>query len=157
MTWGLGAGLRCHATNSMTGERLEFCDTNILVYAHDVTAGAKRSTAVALLDDLCLDDRCRLSPQVLSEFYVNVTRKLPHRLEPAEAFAIVIDLAACVRVPTMAEDVVAAIELARTRQLSLWDALIIRSALRARAAVLWSEDLQDRARYDELEVRNPFI
>lgn len=140
----------------MNGEAAEFCDTNILVYAHDVTAGAKRVTAAMLLDDLCREDRCRLSPQVLSEFYVNVTRKLPHRLEPTEAFAIVVDLAACVRTATTGEDVLAAIELAQVRQLSLWDALVVISALKSGAAVLWSEDLQDRARYDGLEVRNPF-
>jgi predicted nucleic acid-binding protein len=97
------------------------------------------ATAAVLLDDLCREDRCWLSPQVLSEFCANVTRKLPHRLEPAEALAIVVDLAACVRTATMRED-----------------ALIVTSALRSGAAVLWSEDLQDRARYDGLAVRNPF-
>jgi len=42
-------------------------------------------------------------------------------------------------------------------QLSYWDALIVESALRAGASILYSEDLQHGMRFDSLEVRNPFL
>jgi len=53
-----------------------FVDTNILIYAHDLDAGAKRTVAAALLQDLWATRLGMLSTQVLQEFYVNVTRKI---------------------------------------------------------------------------------
>src|SRR2546430_12568253 len=53
-----------------------FVDTNILIYAHDVDAGAKRSRAAEKLRQLWESGAGRLSVQVLQEFYVNVTQKL---------------------------------------------------------------------------------
>src|SRR5438874_9832307 len=48
-----------------------FVDTNILIYAHDVDAGAKRSRAAEKLRQLWESGAGRLSVQVLQEFYVN--------------------------------------------------------------------------------------
>jgi predicted nucleic acid-binding protein len=53
-----------------------FVDSNILVYAHDADAGAKRERAVHKLQVLWESDTGTISVQVLQEFYVNVTRKL---------------------------------------------------------------------------------
>ena len=53
-----------------------FVDTNILVYAHDSTAGEKHIRAVRALDRLWDDQTGRISVQVLQECYVTVTKKL---------------------------------------------------------------------------------
>jgi predicted nucleic acid-binding protein len=53
-----------------------FVDSNILIYAHDADAGAKRASAVEALRQLWDSGGGRMSVQVLQEFYVNVTRKL---------------------------------------------------------------------------------
>jgi predicted nucleic acid-binding protein len=45
-----------------------FIDTNVLVYAHDVDAGQKRTVADALLRDLWNAGLGVLSMQVLQEF-----------------------------------------------------------------------------------------
>jgi hypothetical protein len=53
-----------------------FVDTNILLYAHDVDAGEKHERAKHALEELWAERSGVLVPQVLQEFYVNVTRKL---------------------------------------------------------------------------------
>jgi predicted nucleic acid-binding protein len=60
----------------MSGNR-QFVDTNILVYAHDVTAGDKHSRARALVEELWDTRQGCLSVQVLQEFFVTTTRKIP--------------------------------------------------------------------------------
>jgi len=48
----------------------QFIDTNILVYAHDISAGIKNRKARALLVDLWHSRKGCLSIQVLQEFEV---------------------------------------------------------------------------------------
>ena len=59
----------------MSGNR-RFVDTNILLYAHDDSAGDKRDQARALVEQLWESRDGCLSVQVLQEFFVNVTRKI---------------------------------------------------------------------------------
>lgn len=135
---------------------LQFVDTNVLVYAHDRTAGDKRDRAVELLAGLFAEDRCAVSIQVLQEFYVTVSGKLQGTIPAAEAAEIVADLATLrTHAPTGA-DVLAAIDLRRRLPVSFWDAMILRSAAALGCGVVWSEDLAHGGRYDDVEVRNPF-
>jgi predicted nucleic acid-binding protein len=75
----------------MSAER-QFVDTNVLVYAHDRSAGEKHLRARALLAELWDSQAGCLSIQVLQEFYVNITRKVTRPLNPADARQIVADL-----------------------------------------------------------------
>ena len=59
----------------MTGK--VFVDTNILIYAHDVEAGIRHDRALNLIKDLWQKGCGVVSVQVLQEFYVNITRKIP--------------------------------------------------------------------------------
>jgi len=68
----------------MSGNR-QFVDTNILVYAHDDSAGAKRDRARALVEQLWESRDGCLSVQVLQEFFVSVTRKIAKRLDAETA------------------------------------------------------------------------
>jgi predicted nucleic acid-binding protein len=54
-----------------------FVDSNILIYAHDLDAGAKHLRAAACLRELWDAGSGRMSTQVLQEFCVNLTRKIP--------------------------------------------------------------------------------
>lgn len=66
---------------------VEFCDTNVLLYAYDSTAPTdKRQRAQALVLRLWTTRSGCLSTQVLSEYYVNLRRRLG---DPALARAIV--------------------------------------------------------------------
>jgi predicted nucleic acid-binding protein len=60
-------------------------DTNVLVYAYDQTDGSKRSVASEVLKIVGGNGTGALSTQVLSEFFVTVTRKIPTPLSHTEA------------------------------------------------------------------------
>ena len=75
----------------MSGNR-QFVDTNVLVYAHDVTAGDKHGHARALVEELWNTREGRLSVQVLEEFFVTTTRKIPKPLDAPAAARIIGDL-----------------------------------------------------------------
>ena len=66
-----------------------FVDTNVLVYAHDVDVRTKHEVAREILRDLWNTGTGLLSPQVLQEFYVTVTRKIATPL-PREAARLVV-------------------------------------------------------------------
>ena len=57
-----------------------FLDTNIIIYAYDVSAKEKHEQARKLLVDLWDSGRGVLSTQVLQEFFVSVTQKIPQPL-----------------------------------------------------------------------------
>ena len=67
-----------------------FVDTNLLVYAHDGSAGVKHEKARELIERLWLDRSGVLSTQVLQELYVSL-RKAPQPMPPAEARQVVAD------------------------------------------------------------------
>ena len=134
----------------------QFLDTNVLVYAHDRSAGEKYRRALNLVEELATRQNGALSIQVLQEFFVTVTTRLPKPLPLHEAAAIVSDLGALPIHAPGVSDVLAAIDLHDRLQVSFWDAMILRSASVLRCAVVWSEDLAHGRGYDDVEVRNPF-
>jgi predicted nucleic acid-binding protein len=133
-----------------------FVDTNILVYAHDISAGGKHEPARALIEQLwATRDGC-LSVQIMQEFFVTVTRKISKPLDVAVAKEIIADLSRWyVRVPA-ADDVLGAIGLHQRTGISFWDAMMVRSAVEIGCGVIYSEDLNHGQIYDGARVENPF-
>lgn len=133
-----------------------FLDTNVVVYAHDTAeqSARKRERAQAVLAngdyDLCV------SAQVLGEFFVTVTRKLPRPLGLSDAADAVAELSALGPVPTDADLVAAAVETSQDAQLSYGDALIVEAAGRADCPVLLTEDLANGAVIRGVRIENPF-
>lgn len=140
----------------MSANPPQFVDTNILIYAHDTSAGAKHDRARALLQALWQERAGSLSIQVLQEFYVNVTRKVAMPMTPEAAAAIIGELAAWPVHRPDVNDVLEAIRLQTSRQLSFWDAMILTSARRLGCATLWSEDMSHGQQYEGVTVINPF-
>jgi predicted nucleic acid-binding protein len=133
-----------------------FVDTNVLLYARDASEPAKQPRAAAWLEHLWRERTGRTSTQVLSEFYVNATRKLRPGLPPAEAWDDVRALFAWRPQPLDASVLEGGRELERRYELSWWDSLIVAAAQAQRCPVLLSEDLQDGAVYGGVTVRSPF-
>jgi predicted nucleic acid-binding protein len=131
-----------------------FLDTNVLLYADDLDAGAKRGTARAILRDAMTAGDGVVSTQVLQEFFVGSTKKLGvdaadarRKVEPLATMDVVrIDLAM----------ILAAIDLSRLHSFSFWDALVVRAAAVAGCSVLLSEDLQEGQVVDGVRIENPF-
>ena len=66
-----------------------FIDTNVLVYAYDSTDLAKQEQAQRVIAEGLTKGEIALSAQVLSEFFVAVTRRIAQPIESAEAREIV--------------------------------------------------------------------
>lgn len=134
----------------------EFCDTNVLAYAYDRSAGVKRDRAKQCIDRLWHQRNGVVSIQVLQELFVTLTRKTTPRLSNQDARIIVEDIATWQVVEPNADDVIEAINAADRWQVSFWDAMILIAAKKAGATAVWSEDLNAGQSYGEVEVRNPF-
>ncbi len=68
----------------MSGNRV-FVDTNVLVYAHDISAAGKHETARKVIADIWDSGNGMISTQVLQEFFVTVTTKIPKPIRHAIA------------------------------------------------------------------------
>jgi predicted nucleic acid-binding protein len=139
----------------MTAESLSFIDTNILVYAHDVDAGEKHATAREMVSELWNTRTGALSTQVLQEFYVTVTRKLPKPLDRTTARQLVREYSRWRMQPIRVSHIVSASEIEERYQLSFWDALIVAAAQHLGAARILSEDLQAGSTIAGIKIQNP--
>jgi len=134
-----------------------FLDTNILIYAYDVSAGNKHKTAKTIMMDLWDSGRGIISIQVLQEFFVNITKKVSRPLEIKLAKDIIKDLLKWEVVTIDGESLLEAIELHVRHQYSLWDSMILKAAQKGGAIILLSEDLKDGQTIDGVTIKNPFM
>jgi predicted nucleic acid-binding protein len=133
-----------------------FVDTNILVYAHDVSAGVKNTTAKQLIQELWANKLGCLSIQVMQEFYVTVTQKVPNPMDNATAIGIIRSLRYWdVHEPSI-DDIINAVDIQLRYKISFWDAMILQSALQLECDLLWSEDLNPGQVYQGIKLINPF-
>jgi predicted nucleic acid-binding protein len=133
-----------------------FLDTNILVYAYDLDEKLKHQIAKDILAD-CWNNRSgTLSTQVLQEFYVTLTRKLPKKLPVHDSREIIRELLSWPIYQITPVDIVKASELEEKYGYTFWDSLIITAAQNTNAEILYSEDMQDRQQLDNLRIINPF-
>ncbi len=140
----------------MSAELLEFVDTNVLVYAYDTTAGSKHDKARDLLSRLWTSRSGSLSVQVLQEFFVTATRKIPSPLVLADARSVIAKLALWQIHAPGPSDVLQAIDIQAAHQLSFWDAMIVHSAATLNCSRVWSEDMKHGGVYRGVSVVNPF-
>ena len=136
---------------------LTFVDSNVLIYAHDTSAGGKREVAAARLADLWRTRAGIISVQVLQELYVNITRKVARPLAKAAVIPLLEAYAKWRIVVPDAATVVQSVRVEERFQLSFWDALIVTSAQMAGAKRLLTEDLQGGQNFDGVVVENPFL
>ena len=134
-----------------------FVDTNILIYAHDLEAGRRHETARARVEDLWHAANGVISVQVLQEFYVNITRKIPVPLPRHIARSLVETYASWDVVVPGPDDILIASEIEARHTLSFWDAMIIAAAVRAGTPTLWTEDLSSGQTIEGIQVVNPLL
>ena len=130
-------------------------DTNILVYAHDTSAGEKHLRAKALVEDLWRSRSGVVSTQVLQELCVNIRRKVKHPVDLRTTREIVADYLSWIVVTNTGEAILDALQIEEHYQISFWDALVIHAAESSGAAVLYSEDLSHGQTYRGVRVINP--
>jgi predicted nucleic acid-binding protein len=132
-----------------------FVDTNILMYAHDTSAGAKHERAKTVIEELWRNRTGVVSTQVLQELAVNLRRKAGRPLDAKAAREIVADYLTWQVVVNGGEAILEAIDIEARHHISFWDALVVHAAQASGAEVLYSEDLADRESYGSVRVMNP--
>jgi len=132
-----------------------FVDTNILMYAHDTSAGVKHERAKALVEELWRDRTGVVSTQVLQELSVNLRKKARRPLDAKATRDIVADYLAWQVIVNGGDSILEAIDLESRYQISFWDALVVQAAQLSGADVLYSEDLSDGQTYGTVRVIDP--
>jgi predicted nucleic acid-binding protein len=132
-----------------------FVDTNILVYAHDLTQGVKHERARVLIAKLWDSGAGVLSTQVLQELCISLRRKAARPLSVEETRKVIEDYASWDIVVNTTESVLEALDIELRYEISFWDALIVQAAGSRGSGVLYSEDLADGQTYGAVRVVNP--
>jgi predicted nucleic acid-binding protein len=133
-----------------------FLDTNILVYAHDASEPLKQAKSRELVCEAVRSGDGVISPQVLSEFFVTVTRKIEVPVAEDKARREIVLLGSLCTVDLDATLVIRALDLRSRWNVNYWDAMILAAAERAVCPTLYSEDLSDGQSYGDVRVVNPF-
>ena len=124
---------------------LEFLDTNVLVYAYDVTDPRKQSVAQDLVKRAVAGEIVA-SSQVLAEFATTLLHKLSPAVR-AEDVITILDTLSPIRLVAIDSGLIRRAVEARARYgLYFWDCMIVAAAERGGCERLWSEDLECRAK-----------
>lgn len=132
-----------------------FVDTNILIYAHDRSAGIKHDRARPVIERLWASGEGVLSTQVLQELCINLRRKIARPLPVDEVRRLIQDYLSWEIVVNAPESVIHALEIEVRYKISFWDALILQAAEQSGAGVLYSEDLAAGQKYGPVRVVDP--
>ncbi|MEE9322550.1 MAG: PIN domain-containing protein [Granulosicoccus sp.] len=134
-----------------------FIDTNILIYTFDRSSPSKRKTAISLVETALASGLGCISFQVVQECLNVLTRKfrVPLDAEQARNYLQTTLMPVC-RVHSSIPLYERAIDLHERWQFSLYDTLILASALEANCSILFSEDMQHKQKIESLVVINPF-
>ncbi len=135
-----------------------FLDTNIFVYSFDQSVPRKTGEANRLIHKALTTGKGVISYQVVQEFFNVAYRRFPEpmHLEQSEQFlsSVLRPLWAVYSSPALC---LRALQILERFHVQWYDALIVASAQEAKCEILYSEDFQNGQRFDDLEVRNPFL
>jgi predicted nucleic acid-binding protein len=140
--------------SSMNGKI--FIDTNVLIYAHDLDAGKKQTIAVKIIKDIWESKNGVISPQVLQEFYINVTKKILKTISPMEAREIIRSYMSWEITENYPTSILRASEIEEKYRISFWDALIVVAAYSAKVDKILTEDLNAGQMIEGIFIENPF-
>ena len=131
-----------------------FLDTNILVYA--AIGRHAEPEKYARSRDVIASTHFGISGQVLSEFFVNATKKSDLPLTSEQAFNWIERLQDRPCASIDHDLITVAIKHAGRYKISYWDAAILAAAERLGAPILYTEDLSHGQHYGAVQVINPF-
>jgi len=140
-------------------EESRLIDTNVLVYAYDLSERAKRHIARALLVEIWDQGGGVVTLQNLSEFFVAVTEKVERPISPLDARTIVADILHSARwlvIDRQARMMMAAMDLVNRTGAPYWDALIAACMLEHGVHIIVTENERDFNKIPGLTVINPF-
>jgi len=130
-----------------------FLDTNVVAYAFDHAAPAKRQRAREIMSSR----DWVVSWQVVQEFAHLALHRFAEPMKPAD-LADYLDLVLWPRCAVLPSPALSrtAVALHVQTQYRYYDSLIVAAAMASGAAVLYSEDLQNGRTMGSLRIENPF-
>ncbi|MBI2088089.1 MAG: PIN domain-containing protein [Deltaproteobacteria bacterium] len=134
-------------------------DTNVLVYAYDVSEKARRRAARSLLGEVWDQGGGVVTLQNLSEFFVVVTEKVEQPITVSEARTVISDILRSSRwlvIDRQARTMMKAIEFVEITGVPYWDALIAACLLEHGIHTIITENERDFRRIPGITVVNPF-
>ena len=132
-------------------------DTNILVYAHDPSAGNKNRQSIEILDKLRNFGTGIISTQVLMEFVRAVTGKIKHPMSMKTASSQARLFIATWPVVSITGFIVEeALRGTVAHRFSLWDAQIWATARMNQIPTVMSEDFSHGKEIDGVRFWNPY-
>jgi predicted nucleic acid-binding protein len=133
----------------------DFLDSNVLVYAYDVSDVRKQSIAQDLIRKAIAGESV-ISTQVLAEFSATLLHKLSAAAHPQDVLGILNALGPIRLIPPDGEIVRRAVEAHASYGLHFYDGMIVAAAERGGCGRIWSEDLNAGQRYFGVAVATPF-
>lgn len=133
----------------------DFLDTNVLVYAYDVSDPRKQHIEQVLVRK-AIGGEFVISTQVLAEFAATLLHKLSPAALPNDVVAIVNALGPIRLILPDGDTVRRAVEARASYGLHFYDGMIVAAAEQAGCSRIWSEDLNAGQRYFGVAVDNPF-
>jgi predicted nucleic acid-binding protein len=132
-------------------------DANVLVYAEDAREPSRAATAEQLLSQLIKQGLAVVTPQVLGEYWLTVTRKLVPAMSLDSAEARIHVYRSFMRVLPYDSVIVAeAVRGARAYGFHYYDAQIWAAARLASVDTVFSEDFADGSQIEGVRFVNPF-
>lgn len=132
-------------------------DTNVLVYAYDRAEAEKQAKAIEVLDSLVSTGSGVLSPQILSEFFGVVTKKISDPLTIEEGYRSVSNYLSSWEVIDLTGLIVLeAVRGVRDHKFSFWDSLIWAAARMNQVGIVLSEDFSNNSVVEGVKFINPF-
>jgi len=132
-----------------------FVDTNVFLYAKDPTTPGKRERAIEWIEVLSASHSVVISPQVLNEFAHNVIKKLKH-VGPDLLREYLESMLPWCTAPLVAATSLGGLAIHRRFKFSLYDSVLVASAIASGCDLFLSEDLGDRQRIERMRIVNPF-
>jgi predicted nucleic acid-binding protein len=142
-------------------DKLIFLDTNILVYAFDISEKEKHHNATKMFKR-CLQGKQKyaISLQTLTEFYTIVTKKITKPLDKKMATTLVqwfLKFAGFVKHTPDTETIVRAMELHNKHGSSYWDAQLAAIMLQYNVNTIYTENVKDFKNFPGIRTVNPFM
>lgn len=135
-------------------------DTNILVYAYDLSDIKKRKKAMSFLTSVWNGEIVyAVSLQNLAEFYTVVTKKIEYPISPKDAQEIVHDIVHFKQWDILVPDqdcLLDAMRLSQEYNIHFWDAYIAATAMKRGIKKIITENISD-FKMPEIRAINPFI
>jgi predicted nucleic acid-binding protein len=135
-----------------------FLDTNIFVYSFEQSATQKKEVADQIIVQAISNGKGVISYQVVQEFFNVAYRRFPEpmHMDQSEQFLVSVLRPLWTVNPSPAL-ILKALQILERYNLQWYDSLIVAGAQEAKCGILYSEDFQNGQKFDDLEIRNPFL